>query len=72
MEIVGRLSHKRPYYDPSRPVYRRPLSDAEIKEQEELRAAEKAKEQIAIAKKARDDHKEKIAQRRRDANNLQF
>eukprot|EP00461_Guttulinopsis_vulgaris_P002166 UN02167 len=46
LDIVGRLPHTAPYYDPTRPIYRRPLDDIEMAEQEQIVAAERKKQTL--------------------------
>lgn len=70
LTTVGRLATKRPYYDPTKPIYRRPLTDAEVKQQEIVLAEEKRRLELASGFNKRQQNKKLFEERRKQANQM--
>lgn len=68
MVIVGKLPKNKPYYNPTRPIYRKPLTIEQLREQaaNQRQVEELAAKQVLVDKK--NEKLSQIAERRRQAN----
>ena len=64
MDVVGRLKHTRPYYDPDRPKYRKPMSAQELRDVAKNEEASRAQAEVDRVRQRQVQKKDEALQRR--------